>query len=56
MALFWGAIGTFKNPISHRAFTFDDPTTASEAILLADLLMRMLDQLAETRTEARPTG
>lgn len=49
MALFWGAIGVFKNPSSHRQVDFADPTLASEVILLADLLLRMLDQVAEGR-------
>jgi uncharacterized protein (TIGR02391 family) len=44
MALFWGAIGVFKNPTSHRQVEFTDPTFASEVVLLADLLMRMLDE------------
>lgn len=48
MELFAGAIGVFKNPPSHRAVAYDDPTEASEVILLADLLMRLLDQLEET--------
>lgn len=48
MALFRGAIGVFKNPTSHRPVEYDDPTFASEVVLLADLLLRMLDA-----TEAR---
>lgn len=48
MALFRGAIGTFKNPSSHRAVNHDDPTLAAEVVLLADLLMRLLDRV-ETR-------
>jgi uncharacterized protein (TIGR02391 family) len=45
MALFWGAIGVFKNPSSHRQVEYDDPTVASEVVLLADLLLRLLDDL-----------
>ncbi len=45
MALFWGAIGVFKNPPSHRQVNYQDPTQAAEVILLADLLLRMLDDV-----------
>lgn len=45
MELFAGAIGTFKNPPSHRQVDYDDPTEASEVVVLADLLMRILDRL-----------
>ena len=45
MELFAGAIGTFKNPSSHRQVDYNDPTEASEVIMLADLLMRILDRL-----------
>jgi uncharacterized protein (TIGR02391 family) len=44
MELFAGAIGTFKNPPSHRQVDYGDPTEASEVVLLADLLLRMLDR------------
>jgi uncharacterized protein (TIGR02391 family) len=44
MELFAGAIGTFKNPPSHRQVDYADPPEASEVILLADLLMRLLDR------------
>lgn len=47
MALFWGAIGVFKNPSSHRQVELDDPTLASEVVLLADLLLRLLDAIAQ---------
>jgi hypothetical protein len=39
------AIGTFKNPPSHRQVDYDDSTEASEVIMLADLLMRILGRL-----------
>lgn len=45
MELFAGAIGTYKNPPSHRQVDYDDPIEASEVVLLADLLMRMLDRI-----------
>jgi uncharacterized protein (TIGR02391 family) len=44
MELFAGAIGTFKNPPSHRQVNYADLSEASEVILLADLLMRLLDR------------
>jgi uncharacterized protein (TIGR02391 family) len=45
MELFAGAIATFKNPPSHRQVDYANPIEASEVILLADLLMRLLDRI-----------
>lgn len=47
MALFRGAIGSFKNPTSHRLVEYDDPTLVAEVVLFADLLLRMLDRMAQ---------
>lgn len=44
MDLFRGAIGVFKNPSSHRIVDYNDPTLASEVVLFADLLLRILDR------------
>jgi len=54
MALFRGAIGTFKNPSSHRAVNYDDPVLAAEVVLLADLLMRLLDRVEARELPQRP--
>jgi len=54
--LFAGAIGAFKNPSSHRQVDYGDPTVAAEAVLLADLLMRLLDQLPELTPAVQMPG
>jgi len=50
------AIGFIKNPPSHREVHFEDPTEAAEAVLLADLLMRILDHLEEERSKGPQSG
>ena len=53
MDLFAGSIGAFKNPTSHRTVEYTDPTEASEVVLLADLLLRLLDRVALRLEESR---
>lgn len=41
--LFAGALGLLKNPFSHREVDYDEPAVALDALRLADLLHRLLD-------------
>jgi uncharacterized protein (TIGR02391 family) len=49
--LYAGAMGAFKNPLSHRTVDYADPTIAAEQLLLADLLHRMLDGFEAAKAE-----
>ncbi|ELP65147.1 TIGR02391 family protein [Streptomyces turgidiscabies Car8] len=45
MMLFRGVYAVLRNPSGHREVSFDDVTEASEAVMTASLLMRMLDKI-----------
>jgi uncharacterized protein (TIGR02391 family) len=56
MMLFRGAYAVLRNPSGHREVTFDDVTEASEAVMTASLLMRILDRVEERLGRAEPSS